>query len=120
MGKRKTQKKRKSKQLLTLSPEEEKQLHSLLQNQKGLDPSAIVESLSGPAFAQALVENLPLDHPEGPDLVLTIGDAFDEKRLKKNSKKMAFQAQAKGTVRPRVTPPEGDALYDHSFCRIGS
>ena len=78
MGKKKTQKKRRSKQPLTLSPEEETQLHSLLQNQKDLDPSAIGESLSGPNLAQALVENLPLDHPEGPDLVMTIGDAFDE------------------------------------------
>lgn len=104
MGKRKTQKKRKSKQLLTLSPEEEKQLHSLLQNQKGLDPSAIVESLSGPAFAQALVENLPLDHPEGPDLVLTIGDAFDEKRLKKTVKKWLFKRKQKGLSVPELHP----------------
>lgn len=104
MGKRKSQKRRKSKQPLPLSPEEEKQLHSLLQNHKELDPSTIAKNLPSPAFAQALVENLPLDHPEGPDLILTIGDAFDRKSLKKAAKKWLFKRKQKGLSIPELHP----------------
>ena len=100
MGKRKNQKKRKPQYSLTLSPEEEGLLHSLLEKQNELAPSTIAEKLSSPAFAQAMVERLPVDHPEGPDLILAIGNAFDGKSLKKAIKKWFFRRRQKGLPVP--------------------
>lgn len=102
MGKRKSQKKRKPQYSLPLSPEEEGLLRSILEKQNELAPSTIAEKLSSPALARALVERLPVDHPEGPDLILAIEDAFDGKHLKKAAKKWFFRRRQKGLPIPEL------------------
>lgn len=100
MGKRKSQKKKKTKQTPPLSPEEEIQIQSLLQDGEGLTPDTIADRISSPSLARALVERLPLDHPHGPDLVLTIRNAFDSKRLKKSAKTWFFKRKQRGLSVP--------------------
>lgn len=104
MGKRKSRKKKKAKQPLSLSSEEEKQLQTLLQDPNTLSVDTISEHLTGPEFAQALVQRLPLDHPNGPDLVLAIRDTFDSKGLHKSAKKWFFKRKQKGLSIPDATP----------------
>lgn len=100
MGKKKHQKKRKPQYSLPLTPEEENLLRSLLETHLELAPSTIAEKLPTAALAQALIDGLPVDHPEGPDLVLAVQASFDGKNIRKTAKKWLFRRKQKGLSVP--------------------
>lgn len=100
MRKKIKQKKKKHKVLSRLSQEEEATLHSLLENLKHINPVDIGRKIDNPQIAETFVERLPSDDPKTVDLILAVGDAFDQKSVQKSIKKAIFRLKQKGVFIP--------------------
>lgn len=88
-----------------LSQDEERLLHSLLEDLGGVDPGRIRELILSPRMAQAFVERLPLMAPEVGPLVLAVRGAFPEKPVRKAVQKMIFRLKQRGVSTPEEEPP---------------
>jgi len=106
VGKKKRPKKRKSQDLLKLSPEEEIALNSLLENLKDINLSTIDQQIPSPQLARALLERLSVDDPGSADIILAIKDAFDEKIVQKTIKKTFFRFKQKLITFPYLELPK--------------
>jgi hypothetical protein len=90
----------------SLSAEEQARLDALLQNLKALHEPDLKEQLPGPQFARALVEDLPLDGPETPRLLVAVKETFRDKSVQKAVKKVAFRLRQKGIPVPELETKE--------------
>jgi hypothetical protein len=83
-----------------LTPEEQGLLDALLGDLSRVDPSRLAEEASGPRFAEALVERLPVTDPQTPRILLGLRSSFQEKSVHKAIKKAAFRLRQRGIVLP--------------------
>ena len=83
-----------------LTPEEQGLLDALLGDLSRVDPSRLAEEASGPRFAEALVERLPVTDPQTPRILLGLRSAFQGKSVHKAIKKAAFRLRQRGIVLP--------------------
>ena len=93
-----------------LSPEEQTLLSRLLQDLEALAAGKPADQIPGPALAERLVQELPLQHPLTPELAAAIGRAFPLKTVQKAVKKKLFQLKQKG-ITPAEPPPEAVSAF---------
>jgi len=93
-----------------LTPEEHTLLDVLLGDLNQVDPSRLAEDASGPHFAEALVERLPITDPQTPRILLGLRSSFREKSVAKAIKKAAFRLRQKGIVLPEEQAAEPPVL----------
>ena len=106
MGKKRKPKKKKSQNLIKISPEEEIVLNSLLENLSDVYLNDIKQQISSPQIAGALLERLSINDPASANIILAIRDAFDEKIVQKTVKKTIFRFKQKGIAFPDLEPPK--------------
>jgi hypothetical protein len=90
----------------SLSAEEQARLDALLQDLKALHETDLKKQIPGPQFARALVEDLPLDDPETPRLLVAVKETFRDKGVQKAIKKAAFKLRQKGAPIPELETRE--------------
>ena len=93
-----------------LTPEEHTLLDVLLGDLNQVDPSRLAEDASGPHFAEALVERLPITDPQTQRILLGLRSSFREKSVAKAIKKAAFRLRQKGIVLPEEQAAEPPVL----------
>lgn len=111
-GKRKRPKKKRTRDSAPLSAEEERLVHSFLQDLQKIDPTHIKEKIENPALAQAIVERLPADDPNSYPIMLALREAFDHKNIQKAIKKALFKFRQRG-----VDVPDLDSHKETPFRR---
>jgi hypothetical protein len=95
---------------LSLSPEEEARLRSILEHSPPADPSELRAQVPNPRLAQALLERLPLDHAGAADLALALKAAFPEKPVQKEAKRAIFRLRQSGVTVPDEAKDETPAF----------
>jgi len=93
-----------------LTPEEQGLLDVLLGDLNRVDPSRLAKEASGPRFAEALVERLPVTDPQTPRILLGLRSCFQEKSVHKAIKKAAFRLRQRGIVLPDERDSEPPVL----------
>jgi hypothetical protein len=81
---------------LSLSPEEEGRLRSLLEDLPRADPAEIKDRIPGPRLALAILDRIPLKGTEMVDLVLALKHAFSQKDVQKAAKRALFRLKQRG------------------------
>ena len=107
MAKKKKPKKRKPDPSTLLSPEQQKQLSSLLKDLKNLNDANVNEQIPGPELAQAFIEGLPTQDPDAVPALLAVRKAFPQKKVQKAIKKTIFKFKQKGISHPDLAPEKG-------------
>lgn len=111
MGKKKKPKKKRPYTVSVLSPEQETQLRTFLENPRDIDLEHLDEQISTPEVAQALVERLPFDEPDAVKILLAFKEAFPQRVVQKAIKKAVFRFKQKGLFHPELEPSKGSQIF---------
>lgn len=95
---------------LSLSPEEDTRLRSILEGSPPIDLSDIRGHVHSHRLAQALLERLPLERAGAADLVLALKEAFPEKPVQKAAKRAIFRLRQGGVAVPDEVTDEPPAF----------
>jgi hypothetical protein len=91
---------------LSLTPEEETRLRSILEDFSPIEMSDVSRRVDDPRLAQALLERLPLDRADAADLVMALKAAFPEKSVQKEAKRTMFRLRQSGAPVPHEAGEE--------------
>lgn len=93
-----------------LSQDEQRLLQRLLEDFKTINPASVAERIPGPQVAEALLENLPLEEAEAPEILSEIRKAFPQKTVQKAVRKAVFRLGQRGITLPDTEPDEAPAF----------
>ena len=108
MPKKKKQKKQAAHAVL--SQDEQRLLDRLLEDLETIDAAELAKRIPGPSFAQALLENLPLEGTKTPEILSEMRKAFPQKNVQKAVRKTAFRLKQRGITVPDDEPDQAPAL----------
>jgi hypothetical protein len=94
--KRKRKRKRPTGLSAPLTPEEKRQLDSILEGFPDLDPLEVSQGIAYPNLACAVIEGLPADKPETVPILLALKERFEQKDVRKAVKRAVFKLRRKG------------------------
>lgn len=94
--KKKKQKKRRTQSAPTLTVQENEHIKAILHDLTQINKDNLNDIITSPVFARILVERLPIEAPETPDLILLIKKFYNHKDVQKAIKKVIFRLRQKG------------------------